>query len=205
MMIFFHLFYDLDLFKFVNIDFQKDTFWFVLPRVIVTLFLFSVGMSLALAHKKGLRLRPYLHRLAKIGIGALLISLFTYFAFPKNWIYFGTLHCIFFLSIICVPFLKFKKTGLIVAIFLLALEVMNKQIPFFELSHASMDYIPIFPWLAVSLIGIYCSGFSFYKAYIPYNNASKPLVFLGQHAFKIYIIHQPILFGIVYLISVFMA
>jgi len=204
-MIFFHLFYDLNLFKFVDINFQKDIFWFVLPRVIVTLFLFSVGMSLSLAHQKGFKLKPYFERLVKIGVGALLITVFTYFAFPQNWIYFGTLHCIFFLSIICLPFLKYPRISFIVAILILTLEIIGRQIPFFELSHASMDYIPIFPWLAVSLLGVFGARYHFYKIKIPLNTVTKPLVFLGQHAFKIYIIHQPILFGIVYLISVFMA
>lgn len=200
LMIFFHLFYDLSTFGFVDINFQKDMFWYILPRIIVTLFLLSVGMSMCLGHKENLQSKSYYRRLLKIGIGALLITLFTYFFFPKNWVYFGTLHCIFFISIVILPFLRKPKLSLAIALIILGLDLTKFKIPFFELPHASMDYIPLFPWVSVSLIGIFLYSINLHKIVIKENSFIRFLMTLSKNSFEIYIVHQPILYSFVYLV-----
>lgn len=205
LMIFFHFFYDLNVYGHVKIDFQKEFFWFYLPRLIVTLFLFSVGVSMALAHRKGINRGPYLKRLLKIGIGALIITGTTYFLFPKSWVYFGTLHCIFFVTILITPLRQKPKLSLVIALLILTLEATGYDIPFWIMSHASMDYIPLFPWIAVSLIGIYAKHMKVHELSIPNNKLTRFFTLPGKHAFIIYIIHQPILFGSVYLFTKLMS
>lgn len=200
LMIFFHLFYDLSVFKFVDINFQKDFFWYWLPRLIVTLFLFSVGPSLIAQHRNYENWKKsYTKRLLKIGIGAILISLFTYFAFRPNWIYFGTLHCIFFITILVTPFLQKPITSLIIALIIFTLYFTPYAIPFFEMKHASMDYIPLFPWIGITFLSIYLEKFQLSHIPIPKFEALAPVLFLGKNSFYVYIIHQPILYGLVYL------
>lgn len=66
----------------------------------------------------------------------------------------------------------------------------------------SADYFPILPWIFMFLcgafIGLYAPAGKFpaflSKRFIP------PLSFLGRHALIIYILHQPIIYGILYLI-----
>ncbi|EQC52053.1 PF07786 family protein [Bacteriovorax sp. DB6_IX] len=198
-MVFFHFFYDLNVYRFVSIDFQREPFWFYLPRLIVTLFLFSVGVSLALAHRDGIKRIPYLKRLAKIGIGAIIITISTYFMFPKSWVYFGTLHCIFFVTIFITPLRHFPKVSLILALIILSLEAIGHDIPFWIMDHASMDYIPLFPWIAVGLIGIFAKSMNVHRIAMPNNRFTRLFIVPGRHAFIIYIIHQPILFSCVYL------
>lgn len=205
LMIIFHFFYDLSAFNFVEINFQKDFFWYWLPRVIVFLFLYSVGLSLEVSHHKHLKIKPYLIRLLKIGIGAILISIFTYYTFRKSWIYFGTLHCIFFVTIIATPFIKRHYLSLLAAVIIIALEMIKMPIPFFAMPHASMDYIPLFPWVSITLLAIFSTKFNYYKVRIAPNKIVNAIAYLGKHSFKIYIIHQPILYSIVYLASVLMA
>jgi uncharacterized membrane protein len=201
LMIFFHFFYDLNVYGHVKIDFQKEFFWFYLPRLIVTLFLFSVGASMALAHKDNVKMGPYLKRLLKIGIGALVITGTTYFMFPKSWVYFGTLHCIFFVTILITPLRHYPRLSLVIAMIILGLEAIGKDIPFWIMPHASMDYIPLFPWIAVSLIGIFAKHMKVHELSIPDNAFTKFFTLPGKHAFIIYIVHQPILFGSVYLFT----
>jgi len=201
LMVFFHFFYDLNVYGHVDIDFQKDFFWFYLPRLIVTLFLFSVGISMALAHKKTINLAPYIKRLMKIGIGALIITGTTYFMFPQSWVYFGTLHCIFFITIIITPLRHYPRISFVLAIIILALEASGHDIPFWIMPHASMDYIPLFPWIAISLLGIFAKYLKVHELEIPNNKFTRLITTPGKHAFVIYIIHQPILFGSVYLFT----
>lgn len=199
LMVYFHFFYDLNQFQFVSINFQRDPFWFYLPRLIVTLFLFAVGLSMSISHKGPIRRRPYFKRLAKIGIGALIISFSTYFMFPKSWVYFGTLHCIFFCTILITPLRHRYLLSFIAACSILTLEVIGYDIPFWTMQHASMDYIPLFPWVAVCLLGICAKYLKVHQIPMPENKLTNLFIVPGKHAFIIYIIHQPILFSSVYL------
>lgn len=202
LMIFFHFFYDLSVFHYVDINFQKDTFWYLLPRLIVTLFLFSMGPSLIAQRVNYVNFKKsYLKRLLKIGVGAILISLFTYFAFRPNWIYFGTLHCIFFITILVTPLLNRPKLSLLIAAIIYSLYFTPYAIPFFEMKHASMDYIPVFPWIGVTLISIFLAKYNIGQIPIPKWKILKPVLLMGRNSFNIYIIHQPILYGLVYISS----
>ena len=73
-------------------------------------------------------------------------------------------------------------------------------------SFSSMDYFPLLPWFFIFLIGTFygkrlkcgrANGFV-YKTHF------KPLAFVGRHTLIIYLLHQPVLYGIIYLIQLFM-
>lgn len=203
LMIIFHFTYDLDIFNFVDVEFFRPGFWYYLPRVIVTLFMFSVGVSICMAHPEKVHPRPYLIRLAKIGVAAIIISISTYIMFPKNWIYFGTLHCIFFSTILITPLRRRPWLSLLLAIVILGLEQTPYAIPFPEMSHASLDYIAVFPWVAVSLLGITFFHLGWHKVEYPQIDLCKKIQFLGKHSFLIYVTHQVVLYSIVYIVYQF--
>ena len=200
LMIFFHLFYDLNVFKFINISFSKDLFWHYLPYFIVTLFLFSVGLSMSIAYQKEFNFKKFFKRISKIGIAAALISLFTYIFFPNNWIIFGTLHCIFFSSILCSFFLEKKFLALLLGLSIIGFNLLNYKIPFLQIEHSAMDHIEFIPWSGIALLGLYSFVLNFHKIQLPFQKYLKPINFLGKHAFLIYIIHQPILYSIIFII-----
>lgn len=203
LMIIFHFTYDLDTFGFVDVEFFRPGFWFYLPRVIVTLFMFSVGVSICMAHPSKINFKAYNFRLLKIGIAAIIISVSTYFMFPKNWIYFGTLHCIFFSTILITPLRNRPWTCLILAIIILGLELSPYAIPFPQMEHASMDYIAIFPWVSLSLLGITFFHLKWHQIDYPQWPILRWIQFLGKHSFIIYVTHQLILYSIVYLLYLF--
>ena len=206
LMIIFHFSYDLKLFGHVNIDFQNDLEWWVFPRIIVFLFLFAMGLSLPITSDRANFKNAFLKRLAKLIILALIISISTYLMFPKRWIYFGTLHCIAVCSILALPFIKRPAISLALSIIILfPVFVFNFTYPWFSMSHHSMDYIPAIPWVAVVLLGIFSYHRNFHRIIsVKSNFLTNGLQFLGKPSLKIYLIHQPILFSLVYLFTYFL-
>lgn len=200
LMIIFHGAYDLNLFGFVEIDFFKDQFWYVLPRIIVFLFLLAVGFGLTIAHRDEIKWSPFWKRFGKVAICAVGISIGTYFMFPKSWVYFGTLHCIALTSLLALPFLKHPKISLAIGLLLTLPHLyFGKSIPWILMEHKSMDYIPPFPWLGVVLFGVFATHQGWHKIQF----SVKPLEFLGRHSLLIYMIHQPILYGLVFVLYKF--
>ena len=69
-----------------------------------------------------------------------------------------------------------------------------------------LDYYPLFPWLGVVLLGValgrflYPEGEARYPVRSPETRWLAPmleaLAFCGRHALTIYVVHQPILFGL---------
>lgn len=80
----------------------------------------------------------------------------------------------------------------------LPMYIVGFQGPFF-----SADYYPLLPWGMLFLAGA-MAGYIFRKKDLPpwlYQNRCRPLAFLGRHTMAVYIIHQPLLFGIFFLID----
>jgi uncharacterized membrane protein len=201
LMVIFHFSYDLSNFGLVQIDFQNDSFWYAFPRVIVFLFMLAAGSALTLGHAVQIRWPAFWKRFAKIALGAVVISVSTYVMFPERWIYFGTLHSIAICSLIALPFLRYPRVSLIVGILLTLPHLyLGHSIPWFTLPHRSMDYIPPFPWVGVMLFGVALAHWVLPRLGNPKLGSIGPFIqFLSKHSLKIYLLHQPTLWGLVYL------
>ena len=202
LMVIFHFSYDLNLFGHVDINFQQDLFWLWFPCVIVFLFLLSVGFSLRQAHYPDPRWPSFTRRLIKIAVCALGVSIATYFAFPKGWVYFGTLHNIAINSLLCLPFLARPKLAIIVCVLILVGELLGLQWPWIQLEHSSMDYIPPLPWLAWVLLGIYLHSKGWHKLPFPSSRVWQLLIWPGKHSLGIYMGHQIVLYSLVWAYTV---
>lgn len=197
-MIIFHASYDMKMFQYVDWNFNEG-FWYAFPRVIAFTFLFCVGISLNYTHRPTINWKALQARSLKLGIAAVTISVVTYFMFRAQWIYFGTLHCIFFGSIFGALIVNHRKlAGILLATILIMQYGLGFDIKWISsiLQKPSMDFIPIYPWFWAVLLGImvgpYLSSISWLMRMprIPF------LDFLGKHSLKIYLIHQPLFFGI---------
>lgn len=202
LMIIFHFSYDLAVFGHVQIEFQKDPFWWGFPRLIVFLFLTAVGISLRVVHVPDYRWKPFWKRWFKLALFAVLISFSTYFAFPDRWIYFGTLHSIAVTSLMAIPFVRFPRlSGVLALAFLIPVVFFRWSLPWIELPHKSMDYIPAFPWVGVVFLGIFLHSVNFHKLNLPNIRLLRGLSWMGKHSLLIYMLHQPILYGLVMVVT----
>jgi uncharacterized membrane protein len=202
LMIIFHLCYDLSMYSLPSFEPGNKIFWYWLPRLIVFIFLFCVGASIRMAHINQFRFKPFLLRFMKIFIAALCISVITYWLYPNRWVYFGTLHCIALCSLCAVPFARFPKFSLMLSIIIIFPVIMfGYKYPWIELAHPSMDYEPFLPWFYACLLGIFVESTKVInKINISPRFGGGLLLLLGQKALIIYLIHQPILSALTYML-----
>lgn len=204
-MVIFHTAYDLRMFHFLSWDFSQG-FWFAFPRVIAFTFLFCVGVSLNFGHVPKPNWNALAKRSLKLGAAALAVSIGTYFIFPQQWIYFGTLHCILVGSILGVLVVNHRTLCWILLILILTGQyVLEYDIKWVSsvLQKPSMDFIPIYPWFWAILLGIVAGP---YLSRVNFLNQMKPRPFLnllGRHSLKIYLLHQPLIFGVIWVLSQF--
>jgi uncharacterized membrane protein len=66
----------------------------------------------------------------------------------------------------------------------------------------SMDYIPLIPWFGVFMLGMGLANFlpSSYTNKPP-RSLMKPIIWLGQHSLPFYIIHQIVIYAILWLLA----
>jgi uncharacterized membrane protein len=212
LMVIFHFSFDLNNFDIVALDLQHDLFWHYFRYVIVSMFVFSAGISLFLAYSNGINLKKLTKRVLTLSVASLLVSIGSYTQFPNTWIYFGILHFFLFSSIFGLLFLRLPKLSFFIGVSIIVgysygvlhmhwLYNMLKY-PLHLPLYYTEDLANIFPWFGVFLLGISFSSYRLqYKIFDnKFFNAKHPLnkffSFIGKHSLLIYLVHQPILFGL---------
>jgi uncharacterized membrane protein len=213
LMIVYHFCFDLNHFGFLHQDFNYDPFWLSFRGIIVTLFLFTVGISLQLARESESAGQRFLVRLAKVSVCALLVSLGSYLMFPSSFIYFGILHFIAVASVLAWPLRRAGTLNLAIAA--AALVVGNwvalawfdapslQWIGLMTRKPLTEDYVPLLPWFGVVALGLF-AGDRLLEARAAARERMRweasPLAWMGRRSLLIYMIHQPILIGLVWLL-----
>ena len=212
-MIAYHLSFDLRYFGITHSDFEHAAFWLAARATIVTAFLLLVGAALALADANGVAFARYARRVARIAGCAILVSIASYALFPQTFIYFGVLHCIALVSVLAWPLRGKPRAAVMagIAIVLAGLLLANARFDprplswtgFMTHKPATEDYVPAFPWAGVVLIGIGAGHWLRRRAYAPiaaFAKAPRWLAFLGRHSLAVYMVHQPILLGALWVV-----
>jgi len=227
MMISFHFIFDLNYFGTVQLDISSGFLWFF-ARSTASIFLFLVGVSLSLSHSRtiltsayqieGGMFFKYLKRGLKIFLLGLLITLATWLFIPQEFIVFGVLHFIGIAIILEYPFLNQKYLNLLLGFIFIITGILIAQLTFSTPwllwlglqpnGFITVDYFPLLPWLGVVSLGLFTGGI-FYKNYqrrftlpdLSSNVLMKLLSFLGRHSLIIYLIHQPVLISVLYILG----
>lgn len=213
----FHFAWDLEFFGYVPSGMTGEGGWRIFARCIASSFLFLVGVSLVLAHRRGVRWRPFLIRLAQVLAGALAITAITAFVTPEAYVYFGILHHIAFASVAGLLFLRLPWwiTALAAAVAVILPHYVTSPIfdpiyanwvGLFDSPPLTNDFVPVFPFFGAVLAGIAAANLAIRLNLLDalrQLNARltrvEPVAFLGRHALAFYLLHQPILFGLVLL------
>jgi uncharacterized membrane protein len=209
-MILYHFTYDLNYFRIISLDMNHSPATLVIRYTIISIFLLSMGMSLALVHNRAIKWSSMRKRILQLGLASLLVTVATYFVFPSSWIYFGILHFILVASLITVMLLKFPKVILLLTLVILigsATHLLNMNWLYallkepLSLPKYTEDLVPLFPWLAVVFMGTLVIHYNLHEKIFNislFNTKfciNRLLKKMGQHSLLIYLVHQAIIFG----------
>jgi uncharacterized membrane protein len=207
-MIAFHFTFDLELFGYAPPGITQTPFFYYMARMVAGSFLFLAGVSLWLAHGRGIRWSAFWRRFGIVWGAAVIISVASFYL-PTGLILFGILHCIAFGSLIGLAFLRLPAVvtlavaGAMFALPWFARDAMFDPVWLVWLGLAEMrppmaDYVPLLPWLAPLLAGIAAARIgSRYALWHRLRMRPLPpaLIWPGQHSLAIYLIHQPLMIG----------
>jgi uncharacterized membrane protein len=217
MMIVYHFTYDLDTLGGYNIQ-STTGYWALFADVTAGLFLFLVGVSLAISRTRtnltGWRLfGKYLARgLRILAYGVVLTVVFL--ALEMGIVAFGILHLIGTSIILAYPFLGLRFTNLVLGVlifaagqYILALDHYSQSfwlLPFGIVPEGVImpDYRPLLPWFGVVLIGLFFGNVVYGDGRRPAVLEDKapvlarPLLSPGRNSLLIYLIHQPIIIAL---------
>ncbi len=224
MMVVFHFVYDINYFGIYEMSVSSG-FWFYFARITAGLFILLVGVSLVLsssrAQVQGRKEQVFMEFLKRglwiFSLG-LAVTIATYFLVGDGFIVFGILHFIGISIILAYPFLRLNAWNLVlgaaaiaVGFFLQGQSVSSPWLLWLGLAPKgfyTLDYIPLFPWFGVVLIGIFL-GDALYRGYrrrfiLPDLSAFalvEALCILGRNSLFIYLIHQPLIVGALILLG----
>jgi uncharacterized membrane protein len=212
----YHFAYDLSYFRLIGVDVVSDPGWRVFARLIAGSFLAVVGFSLVLATRNGFDRGNYLRRLALVACAAILVTSATWFALPQNFIFFGILHHIALASLLALPFLRLPTLaiGLAAAIvfalpFVLGDELFEQDwLAFLGFGPwpISADFVPVFPWFGCVLAGMVLARVALARtpegSWARWRASSAPArlaVLGGRNSLFVYLVHQPLFIGALFL------
>lgn len=223
-MIAYHAIWDGLQFGLIGWTLERDLALQQSAKLIAGSFLLITGVSMALAAARSstpmIRKPAFWRRFAMLAGAAALVSIATYFALPQAPIYFGILHHIALASVILAllcPLPAFFLVALGAVVLLIAAYVGIDAFNHFSVIWLGLgtqppvtaDWVPLFPWLAAGLIGLGI-GKMFILPWMQ-SRAPRPepdarqnaalglLSWMGRHSLAVYLIHQPVLIGLIQL------
>jgi len=228
MMILFHSMFDLYFFKKLDIDVQSG-FWWLFARSTAAIFIFLVGVSLTISYSKSITaagtkslFRKYLMRGLKIFSWGLAVTFITWLFLKQGFVILGILHFIGISIMLAYPFLSSKRlmqkeACLLFGVFCIAVGLYLHRfsvdtyylmwLGIIPKTLYTVDYFPLLPWFGVVLAGMYFGKLIYKdnKRMIDLPDLSNILLirflcFLGRNSLFIYLVHQPILIGLIYLL-----
>jgi uncharacterized membrane protein len=218
----FHFSFDLNQYRVIAPqNFYGDPFWTHQRSCIVSMFLLGAGAGQAVAIAAGQTWGRFWRRWAQVAGCALLVSIGSYWMFPRGWISFGVLHGMAAMLIVLralgtrlpparlarAPFAFAGVAALALGAWLLPHWVSD---PFFDsrltnwvglITHLppTEDYVPVLPWLGMMLAGYLAASLLLVHARPAFTGpvpaVVRPLSVLGRWSLSFYMLHQPILIG----------
>jgi uncharacterized membrane protein len=214
----FHFCFDLNHFGWIRQDFNNSPLWTRQRTAIVTLFLFCAGLSQAVAWAQGQRWPRFWRRWAQVAGCAVLVSIGSWWMFPASWIYFGVLHGIALMLVVVRLTAGWGRwlwlAGAIALLLPHLAQALHATMPSLEPFNRpplnilgligrrpnTEDYVPVFPWLGVLWWGMAAGQWLLERrpealaGRLPAGGGA--LAWLGRWSLSWYMLHQPVLIGL---------
>lgn len=214
----FHFCFDLNYFGFIHQDFYRSPVWTVQRTCILSLFLLCAGAGQALAVHGGQSWGRFGRRWLQVAGCALLVSVGSAQMFPQSWIYFGVLHGMAVMLVVCRATAHWGRWlwlagALAVAAGWWSAE-LHALLPWGAwldgktgnwlglISHKPIteDYVPVLPWLGVMWWGMAAAQTVVARGWavrlpVVATGVSMPLGWMGRWSLSWYMLHQPLLIG----------
>jgi uncharacterized membrane protein len=212
-MIAYHFCFDLRYFGVTRSDFEHDIRWLTARTLILSSFLLIAGISAVLASRQPLPVRRWLRHIGVIAGAALLVTAGSALLFPRSFIWFGVLHAIAVSLLVAKPLVRrplpaaLAGVAVIVAGIACASPAFDNRwlgwLGFMTAKPVTEDYVPLFPWMGVLFIGIalgHALVANRFRVLARLRTLPRWLSFLGRHSLVVYLVHQPILLGVLALV-----
>jgi len=193
-----------DLNYFGIMEVEKGDQWWWLARTTAFLFVSISGISYFLAHQKQYVFSKTFDRTKNLIFWAFAITIITYIFAPSAYVRFGVLHLLALASIVAFPVARKPGYALGIGFFLLLIPLFpNSNLVWFGLQETgtfAVDYFPLNPWLGIFFIFLAISS-KIYPDSKPLLNFKWPerWLWFGRNTLPIYVIHQPVLIGLLIL------
>jgi uncharacterized membrane protein len=210
-MIAYHACFDLRWFGYARWDFEHDARWIAARSAILGTFMLLAGVSLVLAQRRPDARVAFVRHLAQVAGAALLVTLASFVAFPATFIRFGVLHAIAVSLLIARPLVAWPRVALVAGLAVIIAGVSFAHpafdrdplgfIGFMTHKPATEDYVPLFPWTGVLLVGI-AVGHALAPRLgrlAPLARLPRALATMGRHGLIVYLLHQPVLVALLWL------
>lgn len=221
----FHFAFDLNHFGFIHQDFYRSPVWTVQRTCILGLFLFCAGFGQAVAVHAGQSWSRFWRRWLQIAACAVAVSLGSALMFPNSWIYFGVLHGMVVMLLVCRATASWGRwlwgaglLAVLLGVFApdlhaarhLPAELDAKFLNWLGMiSHKPVteDYVPVLPWLGVMWWGMAGGQLALSSGWIDQLSVNSTLVpgaqlaWVGRWSLAWYMLHQPLLIGLLTVVS----
>ncbi|MEY4766068.1 MAG: hypothetical protein RI907_2741 [Pseudomonadota bacterium] len=213
----FHFCFDLANWRLLDANFYTDPVWTGQRTCILSTFLLCAGAGQALATHQGQSWARFWRRWAQIVGCALLVSLGSWAMFPRSYITFGVLHGMAVMLIVARLTAPWRHWLWPLGALAMALPHLVTH-PWFDtratnwiglVTHKPIteDHVPVLPWLGVMWWGLATTQWLLaHRAHwlsspeaIRGDNhgfAWRSLVRLGQWSLTFYMVHQPVMLGL---------
>jgi uncharacterized membrane protein len=211
-MVAYHFAFDLAYFRVTAQNFYRDAFWLHSRTVILSSFLLVAGVSLVLAQGTAQGRARFPVHVGRVAACALAVTSGSYLVFPRSFIWFGVLHAIavslvLARSLAARPWIALALgIAIVLAGNLFTSAAFDSRalgwIGFMTGKPITEDYVPLFPWTGVVLIGV-AAGHALarrnFAALRPRARLPAVVHWLGRHSLAVYMVHQPLLLGLLWI------